>query len=199
MRQWLCRAWLPALFALLLNGTPGSAGMFDHGIGSAMYYGPYTGGHIYSPNVAYGYGLSPRFADSWRYDPLAYPHAPYPYRPPYPLLQYFHPAPADATPGVIIEEPQPAALALQPVPANGRAAVVQVSVPPQAEVWFERQQTQQTGGDRIFYSPPLDAGKTYVYTVRARWTEQGREVEQFQAVSVQAGSVAAVRFPTHRP
>jgi uncharacterized protein (TIGR03000 family) len=198
-RRWIRRLPLPALLVLLLGATPGRAGLFNSGIGDAMYYGPYTGGHIYSYNTAYGYGLSFNFADSWRKDPFAYPYGPYPYRPPYPLLPHFRDN-ATAVPGVIIDQPVPAQLGqLQPITASTQAATLQVTVPPTAEVWIEGQKTTQTGPERTFRSPPLESGKSYLYTVRARWMEAGGAVEQFQAVTVSAGGTANVRFPARRP
>jgi uncharacterized protein (TIGR03000 family) len=196
-RRWICRAPLLALLTLLLVRTPGNAGLFNNnGIGSAMYYGPYTGGHIYSYNTAYGYYLPFNFADSWRYDPLAYPGGPYPYHPTYPLLARVHDR---RNPGVIADDPAPAALNLLPVPEAG-CATVRVTVPATAEVWFEGQQTKQTGPNRTFQSPVLEPGKNYIYTIRARWSEAGgAPVEQFQAVTVRAGANAAVEFSSHRP
>ena len=74
------RFWL-ALVGVALGIVPARAGLFDRGIGSAMEYGPYTGGHAYSYNVAYSYGFAFSPADTWRRDPLAYPAGIYPYRP----------------------------------------------------------------------------------------------------------------------
>src|SRR5438270_3402526 len=72
---------LALLLVLALGGLPARAGLFDRGIGGAMYYGPYTGGHAYSYNVAYSYGFAFSPADTWRRDPVAYPAGIYPYRP----------------------------------------------------------------------------------------------------------------------
>src|SRR5690348_6865172 len=83
------------LWALLLAGLVAPSGtatagiFFGNGIGGAMYYGPYTGGHAYSYNVAYSYVLPFSPADTWRKDILAYPAGVYPYRPPVPLVRYF--------------------------------------------------------------------------------------------------------------
>ena len=43
-------------------------------------------------------------------------------------------------------------------------------------------------------SPPLTPGKMEVYSVRAKWTVAGREVEQFRVVGVRAGDSAQVLF-----
>jgi uncharacterized protein (TIGR03000 family) len=79
--QRMKKTWLALVAMVLLGGASAQAGLFDQGIGSAMYYGPYTGGHGYSYNTAYGYGLSFSPADSWQRDPFAYPAGVSPYRP----------------------------------------------------------------------------------------------------------------------
>jgi uncharacterized protein (TIGR03000 family) len=197
MRRWMTLAGLVLLLGVSGETREASAGPFSSGIGSAMYYGPYTGGHGYSYAEAYHYGLSFSAADSWRRDPLAYPAGPYPYRPPYPLFSWYH---ARYNPTVVVDAGEPAVLPLQPVPGSPPgAAVVQVTVPVDAEVWVEGDKTGLTGPHREFVSPPLVTGKSYLYTVRARWTEAGRSVEQIQVVAVQAGNRAEVRFPAGRP
>jgi uncharacterized protein (TIGR03000 family) len=201
----MTRRWfptLPAALALLLasSGTA-SAGFlgFGEGIGSAMYYGPYTGGHGYSYNVAYSYVLPFTAADTWRRDLLAYPAGPYPYPlGPYAPRRYFFPTaptyhamvvPGPMAPGEVPE--------LVPVPGAGveAPATVLVTVPANAELWFDGEKTAQTGAQRTFHSPPLPPGNTYVYTVRVRWTEGGKPFEQIQAVALQPGGTARLSFP----
>jgi uncharacterized protein (TIGR03000 family) len=79
--------------------------------------------------------------------------------------------------------------------SSGRAAYLVVETPLQADVWLEGVKSKQTGTTRLFVSPPLTPGQ-YAYEVRARWTEDGREVEQKQEVTVQPGDRRTVRFPT---
>lgn len=71
----------------------------------------------------------------------------------------------------------------------------EVHVPDGAEVWLEGQKTQQTGEVRNFISPPLTPGEDFLYTIRAKWQENGKDVEQVQKVVVHAGSKLNVRFP----
>jgi uncharacterized protein (TIGR03000 family) len=74
-------------------------------------------------------------------------------------------------------------------------ALVNVRVPTRdAQVWIEGKKTQQQGTWREFVSPPLDPSKSYTYDVRARWTENGREVERTETVPVHANDVATVDF-----
>jgi uncharacterized protein (TIGR03000 family) len=90
-------------------------------------------------------------------------------------------------------------LALRPVPAVEAPALVHVTVPAGAEVWFESDKTAQTGPHRSFQSPPLAPGKSYSYTVRARWPEGTGTREQIQMVEVRAGQTASVQFPRSAP
>ncbi len=195
---------LPLAAFLLLAGAGGAeAGFlgFGDGIGPAMWYGPYTGGHGYSYNVAYSYGLAFSSADTWRRDPVAYPYGPYPYPyGPYPPRRFVcYTVPPGTIPAQsVVVAPGGEVLALQPVPSDGTARI-RVSVPSSAEVWFEDNKTAQTGGERTFRSPQLPPGRSFIYTVRARWTAGGREMEQIQVVDVSAGQDARIVFPRARP
>lgn len=88
----------------------------------------------------------------------------------------------------------------KPVPSpllqGQNVAHIKVEVPADAEVWIEDQPTQQTGTTRWFVTPKLDRGETFVYEIRARWTEQGQPVEQRQQITLQAGEQTNVVFPT---
>jgi uncharacterized protein (TIGR03000 family) len=169
------------------------AGPFSGGIGSAMIYGPYTGGHGYSYATAYSYSLpftNNGFSSPWvyPYDWTSIPWNGYTY----PGRPLFHTTPEYFA--------APAPVDLAPVPAGAVAtsaapAVVAVHLPADAELWFDGSATGQTGSDRTFTSPPLPSGKAFHYAVRARWTEGGKRVEQFQMVTVQAGQQARATFP----
>jgi uncharacterized protein (TIGR03000 family) len=192
------------LALLVLLGRAGAvcAGVlgFGEGIGPSMWYGPYTGGHGYSYNVAYSYGFAFSSADTWWRDPLAYLAGPYPYPlGPYPPRRYlFVHAPPCVVPGEPVVTTVGGQLALQPVPPDG-PAIIRVTVPANAEVWVDNNKTAQTGSDRTFQSPPLRPDTKYIYTVRARWTTGGQEFEQIQAIDVGAGQEARVAFPRARP
>lgn len=73
-------------------------------------------------------------------------------------------------------------------------ACVEVHVPEDAEVWFEGRRSAQTTSKRIFLSPPLPAGRRFVYEVRARWTEAGTRREQIRQVIVEPDSRVTVSF-----
>jgi uncharacterized protein (TIGR03000 family) len=79
--------------------------------------------------------------------------------------------------------------------AGASVANFTVQVPPNADVWLEGVKTRQTGAVRPFVTPPLTPGKTYVYEVRARWMENGQQVEQKKTIAVQVGMQVDVKFP----
>jgi uncharacterized protein (TIGR03000 family) len=75
------------------------------------------------------------------------------------------------------------------------AAHIRVIVPADAKIWFGNSATQQTGGMRFFYSPPLTPGKDYSYDVKAQWKdENGKEVTRTRHVDVRANAGFTVDF-----
>jgi uncharacterized protein (TIGR03000 family) len=77
--------------------------------------------------------------------------------------------------------------------ADPNSASITVVVPnPNAEVWFDDAPTQQRGMQRVFTTPALQ--KSGTYTIRARWTENGRPMDQTRQVRVQPGQSATVNF-----
>jgi uncharacterized protein (TIGR03000 family) len=81
------------------------------------------------------------------------------------------------------EEPAPEP---QPI-ADPTRAVVTLEVAETAEVWVEDQKLTQPGASRRFVSPELTPGESYRYTVRVRWSEQGKPRERKLQIPVQAG------------
>jgi uncharacterized protein (TIGR03000 family) len=80
-------------------------------------------------------------------------------------------------------------------PANVDDARIRVHVPDaNAQVFFDDSATRQNGLERFFYSPPLDPAKTYTYTIRATWMDNGKEVSRTKDVKVQSGRTAIVDF-----
>jgi uncharacterized protein (TIGR03000 family) len=205
--------FLAPLLLLALPCLPAAeAQLFPTGP-DALRYGAYTGGHAYSYNTAYGYGLSFSPADSWWRDPFAYPAGIYPYRPfqrpityrvfPRPTTPYVSiPGPNGLpilVPQVVEAGPAPVGvivnpgLPLVPVPAaDGRCAQIRVVAPAGAEVWVEKQKLPGAGA--TYQTPPLTSGKMQLYSVRAKWAVAGKQVEQFRVVGVSAGDSAQVQF-----
>jgi uncharacterized protein (TIGR03000 family) len=93
-----------------------------------------------------------------------------------------------------VHGPGPAAAA--PAPAEpGGCLYLSVKVPqPAAEVYVDGVRTIQTGTDRIFESPPLDAGKEYRYQLTTRWVERGVTFEKTKVVTGKPGEVLRVDF-----
>jgi uncharacterized protein (TIGR03000 family) len=80
-----------------------------------------------------------------------------------------------------------------------RAVTVNVSVPADAEIWFDGTKTVQTGPARRFVSPPVTPGPDYTYEVKARWRENGIAVTQTRRVIVHAGDVINLWFTADQP
>ena len=80
----------------------------------------------------------------------------------------------------------------------GTAGHIVVKVPAEAEILFDGTKTTPTGPVRLFNTPPLQPGLQYVYGIRARWREDGREVSQTTDVAVSAGETVNVKFPLER-
>jgi uncharacterized protein (TIGR03000 family) len=81
----------------------------------------------------------------------------------------------------------------------GGALVISIKVPqPAAEVFVDGRKTTQGGTDRLFESPPLEAGRTSRYTVTVRWLERGQVVEASREVSGVPGEVVRLDFTVAR-
>jgi uncharacterized protein (TIGR03000 family) len=77
----------------------------------------------------------------------------------------------------------------------GGCLILSVKVPqPAAEVFVDGVKTVQTGTDRVFESPPLEAGKAFRYQVTARWVERGAVRESKRTVTGTPGEVVRVDF-----
>lgn len=72
-------------------------------------------------------------------------------------------------------------------------STVTVRVPnADAQVWFDDTATTQRGTERVFHTPALQQAGTY--TVKARWIDNGRTVDQQRTVQVQPGQSTVVDF-----
>jgi uncharacterized protein (TIGR03000 family) len=92
----------------------------------------------------------------------------------------------------------PAAANGQPRPdptKPGGSLILSVKVPqPTAEVFVDGTKTRQTGTDRIFATPVVQAGKDCKYQVTARWVERGVTYEMTKVASGTPGEVVRVDF-----
>jgi len=154
---------------------------YGYGRGYGLYgyggYGLYGGGLGYWP---YGYNYAPYY-DTYASSPDYY------YAPDYyaaPIANYDTYSPTIVTPA-------PYAV---PADTNSQATLHVLLPDATARVFFDDSLTQQTGPNREFVTPPLTPDKSYVYTIRATWMENGHEVNRSQDVKVQAGRDTTVDF-----
>jgi uncharacterized protein (TIGR03000 family) len=72
--------------------------------------------------------------------------------------------------------------------------VVTVRLPStDADVWFEDYRTNQRGIERVFESAPLAPG-SYSYRIRAKWQQDGKDMEETRTIRVQPGQRRVVDF-----
>jgi uncharacterized protein (TIGR03000 family) len=86
-----------------------------------------------------------------------------------------------------------------PATTGDTTAKITVIVPPEAEVTFDGVVMKQPGPERHFHTPPLQPTAKYSYTIRARWTQDGRPVDQTRTVPFRAGAVLRVDFTSPLP
>jgi uncharacterized protein (TIGR03000 family) len=65
---------------------------------------------------------------------------------------------------------------------------------PSAEIWFENQKSKQQGTVRQYVSANLDPNYIYTFHIRARWTENGQQVEKTRNVDARSGQQVVVDF-----
>jgi uncharacterized protein (TIGR03000 family) len=86
-------------------------------------------------------------------------------------------------------------ITLLPQPNPGAAtnvATMMAHVPEKAQVYFGDYLTKSTGMERTYVSPPLVPGKTYTYTVRVDWVEEGKKVTQAHEFDVLPGMIHCI-------
>jgi uncharacterized protein (TIGR03000 family) len=165
-------------------------------LGYYPYFSRYNGyGLGYYP---YGGAYYPYYGS---YYPYAYGDYPY-YDYSYPYISGYPTVSADlgsdliSDPGYASSYYQPAPSAVNASPAQAdTVAHVTVSVPADAELWFNDTKMSATGGIREFHTPTLTLGKRYSYDVRARWNDNGHEVTQTERFEVTPGAHLTIAFP----
>jgi uncharacterized protein (TIGR03000 family) len=149
------------------GGGGGRRGGVSIGIGGGYYGSPY------------GYGGRGYYYGSPYYDG----GSSYSYAPDYYATPYY--------PNVVTQAPSTEIR--QSFYADPNSATITVIVPnADAQVWFDDSPTSQRGTERMFHTPTLQRSGTY--TIKARWTENGRTVDQQRQVQVQPGQSAIVNF-----
>jgi len=131
----------------------------------------------------YGLGGYGYYGDGGYYGADGY--APQGYGVAQPGYQSFYPA--DAGNNQAYAEP--------PQAPDPNAAGFMVRVPdPNAEVWFQDHKTQQQGTVRFYESAALNPNQSYTFHLRAKWTQNGRVVDQSRDVQVRPGHGVTVNF-----
>jgi uncharacterized protein (TIGR03000 family) len=70
---------------------------------------------------------------------------------------------------------------------DDNAVFIGIRVPENAEIWIDGAKTARTGTYRQYVTPPLESGPKYTYDIRARWTENGKEVVRDRKLTFFAG------------
>lgn len=78
------------------------------------------------------------------------------------------------------------------VPARPATATLEVRLPDQAELYVQDKKMSQTGATRKFVTSPLAEGQTYLYRIKAVWSENGYQREVKRTVIVAAGDHASL-------
>lgn len=74
-------------------------------------------------------------------------------------------------------------------------ALVEVRLPvADADVWVEGKKANKKGRTLQFLSPSLSSTRDYIYTIRARWLDAGKQREAERRVTVRAGATVIVDF-----
>jgi uncharacterized protein (TIGR03000 family) len=159
----------------------GWRGGYYEGWGSySPWYGSYNGYYPYSPYHPYStYGstvyTAPYYYGSTYYSPSVYSSSP---------TMYGNAFVSGTTASGANSTTQSF------YPPNWRGdmpAFIDVQVPADAQIWFDGESTSQGGMERTFRSPPLAQGQNYSYEVKARWNENGKDMERTRKVGVHAG------------
>jgi uncharacterized protein (TIGR03000 family) len=78
--------------------------------------------------------------------------------------------------------------------ASPDRALITLKVPADAEISFDDFKTTQTGSDRQFITPALEAKRNFSYQVKAHWMDADRPVDQTRKITVKAGGQLTVDF-----
>jgi len=170
----------------------GGGGRGYGGIGIGRGYGYGLGGYgigYGNPGYYGGYYGSPYYGNYGRY------YGPY-YSPNYYGGQYYpYSSGYTYTPDNVYTDPYvtPAPDYRQSSYVDPNAATVTVRLPnPDAQVWFDDAPTTQRGTERVFHTPGLQQVGTY--TIKARWNDGTRNLDQQRTVRVEPGQSIVVDF-----
>jgi uncharacterized protein (TIGR03000 family) len=172
------------------NQFHGGFNDFHHGFNSfrvgvgVAFYGGGLGGYYPGYFGSYGSYYAPSYSTASYYSPSVYTS---------PASYYGGPSLADYS-GGYAGDTSPAQQPPGPPPPPDGTAAVGVHVPPDAEILFNGNPTKQKGEFREFVTPTLTPGQTFQYDIRARWKENGQDVDETRTVTVQANKRSVVDF-----
>lgn len=187
-QRWGNRGW---------NRGGFSIGIGNYGYGYGNWGGYYQRGYGYGGYHPYGTGYfgyySPRYYNNYSYGST------FPQYPAYTYGYYAQPNYGYYS-GTVNQGQAQQAQGSQPMQydelnPSGTKARLRVTVPsPNAQLTINGVAMRQMGSTRVFDSPPLEPNKSYRYTVKASWMENGREVTQEKDVNVSPGQVSVASF-----
>lgn len=200
--KWIIGTSLAALSLLVVAGTAEAqrgrrGGGTSFGISTPYFSGYYGRGGGWDRGYGYrGYGYGYPYGYGYGYRPGVYVNIGTPGYYDYGYGSYSYPS--DGYYGYSVDsgaQPSIASQSFYGPSLDQDKALVHIRLPdPQGQVWIENVATDQRGLDRLFLSPPLEAGKRYVYTIKANWMENGQQMNQEKKVDIQAGQQALVAF-----
>lgn len=149
----------------------------------AYYYTPAYTSYYYAPPIS-SYSYIPAYTGYYAYaPPVAVPVVP-----------------AEAPPVAVASNPLPAAtrsMYYNPGNSANRPATIIVRVPENATLLVNGKRTRSTSSTRLFYSPPLESGKSYHYDFEARMLDRdGQIVKARKRVEVGAGDRHEISIAT---
>jgi len=170
------------------------------GGGGRGYYGPSFYSNSYTSPYYYGnWGSSPYYGGSnYAYRPYYYSQPYYSSTPYYsPDTAIYNYSAPQMTYSYSPDATQSQSFYYNPE-TSPQSAMITVFVPtPETQLWIDNTETKQQGMTRRFSSPSLESGKTFTYTLKARWMQNGQSVERERQIQVQAGQQATADFRTN--
>jgi len=190
------------------GGNSWSVGIGDGGIGVSYgrgygypyggYYGGYYGNRFGSYGSPYYGGYSYYSPGSYYYSSPSYAYGDTYYSTPsyaYSSPSYMYSSPSYSSGGVVYSDDSSMIRQTSYSAPAANTINLRVLVPDaSARVWIENELMSIQGSERLFYSPPVDTGKSYNYTVKASWMENGKEVTREKTLDVKAGQEFIVNF-----
>jgi uncharacterized protein (TIGR03000 family) len=85
-------------------------------------------------------------------------------------------------------------VAVQPAYVTTARATIVVNLPAEAKLSVDGTATAKTSATREFVTPPLQNGKTYVYTMKAEVVRDGEAQVVSKEVTVRPGQTTNVSF-----